>query len=721
MPPTPPPGCRIADYQIERTLGTGATGTVYKALCTAGRLRRRTVAVKVVRKETLVDQGRLARIREEIAVHARLDRHRNILQYEDAFEDDTAIYILTEFCSGSTVFRYMMDNAPTGLPECDVRPMMRDLTEAVAFLHDRGVVHRDLKLTNLLLDDDRRVKIADFGLATTLPLGERLADAVMCGTPNYVSPEVLARASYGPSSDCWSLGCVLVALLTGKPPFQGSQVGETLHLVSRGAYRPLPRTCSRKAKSLVHALLQVDPAARPTAEQVLRHPFLYRGAGHDGQPDSGREVVAISRPEEQVSPSLATSKAQRVLGLQAERVLATQKEQVLVSQPNRMLDQRQDVLEPQVPVLGLLTEKVLGLQSERVLDPQTVKVLGPGPEVLVRRQDVLEPQMQNVLGHEDQEALKVRTVPVLQPQAPQAPQPDNRRDVPRVEDKSPPPVQADDAFVAKHRFTTDGLQASEHKTKRGMLTVSEDGWVCIRLVEDTIEQQISPDGGTIRVGEATYTLADLPARLMPGYRYAAKIVHQLKGRLVRVALESDGAKCRLFGDGKFECALAKESRKVSYDRNAIKVADKQASLWKGHIDEVPDEHRDVVRQAMIWLGRSKDISDGQSKDISGGQSKDVGGGFEGQGNRDASPRKSFTRKFLQGIGWVEQVNDVSDGRNVWRFLFMDGVSLELCAKERRVTIDDGTIEQYPLREDVKLPRDVKARLKLCGQAMKAFL
>ena len=720
MPPTPPPGCRIADYQIERTLGTGATGTVYKALCTAGRLRRRTVAVKVVRKETLVDQGRLARIREEIAVHARLDRHRNILQYEDAFEDDTAIYILTEFCSGSTVFRYMMDNAPTGLPECDVRPMMRDLTEAVAFLHDRGVVHRDLKLTNLLLDDDRRVKIADFGLATTLPLGERLADAVMCGTPNYVSPEVLARASYGPSSDCWSLGCVLVALLTGKPPFQGSQVGETLHLVSRGAYRPLPRTCSRKAKSLVHALLQVDPDVRPTAEQVLRHPFLCRGAGYDGQPDSGREVVAILRPEEQVSPSLATSKAQRVLGLQADKAFATQKEQVAVSQSNRLLGQgqdvlhgRQDVLEPQVPLLGLLAEKVLALQSESALDPQTEKVLDPGPEVLVRRQDVLESRMQNVLGHEDQEAFEVRTATVLHSQTPQVPQPGNQRDVLRTEDKSPPPVQADDAFVAKHRFTTDGLQASEHKTKRGTLTVIDDGWARVRLVEDTTEQQISPDGGTIRVGEATYTLADLPARLMPGYRYAAKIVHQLKGRLVRVALESDGAKCRLFGDGKFECALAKESRKVSYDRDAIKVADKQASLWKGHIDEVPDEHRDVVRQAMIWLGRSKDIS--------GGQSKDVGGGFQGQSNRDALPRKSFTRKFLQGIGWVEQVNDASDGRNVWRFLFMDGVSLELCAKERRVTIDDGTIEQYPLREDVKLPRDVKARLKLCGQAMKAFL
>lgn len=196
------------------------------------------------------------------------------MRFELAFQDDESVYILTEYCAGSTLFSYLQEHYPTGLPEAQARPIFLSLVQAVSFLHLNGVLHRDLKLTNILLTDTLQVRIADFGLATKLEDATIDQEMTMCGTPNYVSPEVVRRDPYGISSDIWSLGCILVALLTGRPPFQGEQISETLQLVSRGAYRPLPRGASRDVKSLVDSILQVDPKRRLSTPAILSHPFL---------------------------------------------------------------------------------------------------------------------------------------------------------------------------------------------------------------------------------------------------------------------------------------------------------------------------------------------------------------------------------------------------------------------------------------------------------------
>jgi len=109
---------------------------------------------------------------------------------------------------------------PNGLSEDQVRGLMFDLVEGIQQLHSQRVIHRDLKLSNILLDHDMRAKIADFGLARIVNEDSTAQEPfTFCGTPNYISPEILAQRPYGLSSDIWSLGCVFLTLLTGTPPF----------------------------------------------------------------------------------------------------------------------------------------------------------------------------------------------------------------------------------------------------------------------------------------------------------------------------------------------------------------------------------------------------------------------------------------------------------------------------------------------------------------------
>jgi serine/threonine protein kinase len=111
-------------------------------------------------------------------------------------------------------------------------------------MQSQGVMHRDLKLGNILItESENQVKIIDFGLAVKLELGEKGEQKTLCGTPNYISPEVLNSQPYGLQSDLWSLGCILYALLTGTPPFECPSVQDTLMKIKKGKFK-LPETMS---------------------------------------------------------------------------------------------------------------------------------------------------------------------------------------------------------------------------------------------------------------------------------------------------------------------------------------------------------------------------------------------------------------------------------------------------------------------------------------------
>ena len=137
---------------------------------------------------------------------------------------------------------------------------MKQVIEGLLYLHSHSILHRDLSLANLLLTRAMDVKIADFGLATQLS-GPNDKHFTMCGTPNYISPEIAMRSAHGLEADVWSIGCMLYTMMVGQPPFDTQGVRNTLKKVIQADF-DLPESLSTEAKHLVQALLKKNPSER---------------------------------------------------------------------------------------------------------------------------------------------------------------------------------------------------------------------------------------------------------------------------------------------------------------------------------------------------------------------------------------------------------------------------------------------------------------------------
>ncbi|XP_010156222.1 PREDICTED: serine/threonine-protein kinase PLK1, partial [Eurypyga helias] len=161
------------------------------------------------------------------------------------------------------------------LSEPEVRYYLRQIILGCQYLHSHRVIHRDLKLGNLFLSDDMEVKIGDFGLATKVEFdGER--KKTLCGTPNYIAPEVLDKKGHSFEVDIWSIGCIMYTLLVGKPPFESSCLKETYIRIKKNEYT-IPKHISPVAANLIQKMLRSDPATRPTIDELLNDEFFTSG------------------------------------------------------------------------------------------------------------------------------------------------------------------------------------------------------------------------------------------------------------------------------------------------------------------------------------------------------------------------------------------------------------------------------------------------------------
>lgn len=169
----------------------------------------------------------------EIKIHRSL-HHNNIVGFEHFFEDVENVYILLELCQNQSLNELLRRRKR--LHELEVQCYVNQICSAVKYLHSHRVIHRDLKLGNLFLNDKMEVKIGDFGLATKLEFdGER--KRTICGTPNYIAPEVLeGKQGHSYEVDIWSLGVIIYTLIIGKPPFETSDVKTTYKRIRMNAY-----------------------------------------------------------------------------------------------------------------------------------------------------------------------------------------------------------------------------------------------------------------------------------------------------------------------------------------------------------------------------------------------------------------------------------------------------------------------------------------------------
>ena len=269
-------------YRLGVRLGRGSMGQVFRA---ADERLGRDVAVKVVDLGGATDPGVAERFHRETIATARLN-HPNIVTVFDADVEGRTAYLVMELLGGRTVADIVARHAPLAVR--DAAGIGVPVARALAATHRIGVVHRDIKPANIMVDGPR-VKLLDFGIAlVSLDAAVNLtAPATTIGTAAYMSPEQAAGRTVTAASDIYALGGVLLAMLTGQPAYPGDQAMAVLH---RHLSDPVPSVRERRLDvpagldALVTRMLAKDPAARPTAEQVVDELSAYTSEPHRGAP-----------------------------------------------------------------------------------------------------------------------------------------------------------------------------------------------------------------------------------------------------------------------------------------------------------------------------------------------------------------------------------------------------------------------------------------------------
>ena len=280
----------VEDFSLGKPLGRGKFGNVYLA-----REKRSgaQVALKVLFKGVLADVGESHILRREVEIQSRL-RHPNLVQLVSWFQDPNKVYLLLEFCEGGELYRRMRQ-APGGRFAADAAgAYVRQVCGAVAHMHLCHVIHRDIKPENLLLGADGQVKLADFGWAVHAPPATPFARrSTMCGTPEYLAPEIVRGDPYGREVDNWSLGVLAFELVEGRTPFAAADAGadapdgaagdpneavygNILAFEDGAGLEPSREDApeERLAAGFWKEVLRVRPEDRPSASRMLEHEWL---------------------------------------------------------------------------------------------------------------------------------------------------------------------------------------------------------------------------------------------------------------------------------------------------------------------------------------------------------------------------------------------------------------------------------------------------------------
>ncbi|CAF2103825.1 unnamed protein product [Rotaria magnacalcarata] len=256
-----------AQYSKGKFLGKGGFARCYELIdVTTGQ----TFAGKVVPKSMLIKPHQKEKMQQEVTIHQSLN-HKHIVQFFSYFEDENNVYIILELCRRRSLMELHRRRKTVTEPE--TRYFVKQIVEACIYLHDKRIIHRDLKLGNLFLNDQMEIKIGDFGLATRIE-NETDRKRTLCGTPNYIAPEVINKKGHSYEVDVWSLGCILYTLLLGKPPFETSSLKDTYSKIRKNDYLIPENRISRESVLLIQRCLRHEPYDRPTMSQIYLDPFF---------------------------------------------------------------------------------------------------------------------------------------------------------------------------------------------------------------------------------------------------------------------------------------------------------------------------------------------------------------------------------------------------------------------------------------------------------------
>lgn len=256
----------LKDFEIGKPLGRGKFGAVYLA---REKRSKYIVAIKVLQKSQLLKAGVEHQLRREIEIQSHL-RHRNILRMYGYFYDAKRIYLILEYSPGGELYKRLTSKGR--FSEKVSARYICDLAMALEYCHKKHVIHRDIKPENLLIGAYQEVKIADFGWSVHAPSSRR---NTLCGTLDYLPPEMVEGREHDEQVDVWSLGVLLYEFLVGSPPFEAEGHSATYRRISRVDLR-FPRGVPEDAQDLIRKLLVKDPQKRMSLNSIPTHPWVVR-------------------------------------------------------------------------------------------------------------------------------------------------------------------------------------------------------------------------------------------------------------------------------------------------------------------------------------------------------------------------------------------------------------------------------------------------------------
>lgn len=256
----------LKDFRLGDCIGKGAFGSVYKAFNWG---TGEAVAVKQIK---LVDlpKSELRMIEAEIDLLKNL-HHDNIVKYLGFVKSADCLNIILEYCENGSL--HSICKAYGKFPENLVGVYMTQVLQGLQYLHDQGVIHRDIKGANILTTKDGKVKLADFGVSTSTLAGPD-KEAQVVGTPYWMAPEIIQLSGATSASDIWSVGCTVIELLQGKPPYHNLAAMPALFAIVNDDHPPLPEGVSPAARDFLMQCFQKDPNLRVSARKLSKHAWI---------------------------------------------------------------------------------------------------------------------------------------------------------------------------------------------------------------------------------------------------------------------------------------------------------------------------------------------------------------------------------------------------------------------------------------------------------------
>lgn len=549
----------IDGYTKFGILGKGGFACVYHAQCHRTGLH---VAIKEIDIKKMEKNHMNSRVIQEIKIHSQL-KHPSILQLYTVFRDLQYFYLVLELCHNGELNQYLKRNG-NKLSEIEARHIMRQVVEGLLYLHENNILHRDISLSNLLLTKDMRVKIADFGLATQLNYRDE-KHMTMCGTPNFISPEVATRSSHGLKTDVWGLGCLLYSLLVGHLPFDTDSIKSTLtNVVMKDYY--LPNYLSDKAKNLINCLLRKNPSDRIDLQGVLNHDFMQEKVISDGPSiwfhqshfteDSGFNTISFNKEKFSSSTGLNCVYSTHNPSIEVNHQTGNSN----INLPSTCQNYHSNT---EFSKQECCTSNILRSLHKHGNNFQNVYHI-PQSQHSNRQSTVFDEQI----------LQSFKTFP-----------------------------ETSSSNTMANCLNTARLQKHRHKTKNKVLSILNNGEVCVEFIkmkskskeERVVEViRISSDGRHMVVykpnrdrgvaldnepppipnkgADEVYSYESLPQHHWKKYAYAAQFVKLIASKTAKVVFYSDDAKCLLMEDGKaFEAHFYNECMVSSVGNGDVKI------------------------------------------------------------------------------------------------------------------------------------------------------